>query len=135
MVLEPHLASVRASVDVQPRQAATDRITIRLRPGDGQAIARRASQRGMKASAYLAALVRTHIVANRPLGAEELVALKQSVASLSTTRRLLAQLWRMPVDDPVRDQLERMHDAVTDLEQRMHDFAKAALVSWESRNG
>src|SRR2546422_2446708 len=44
-----------------PRVAATDRITIRLRPGDGEAITRRAAQRGMKASTYLAALVRAHV--------------------------------------------------------------------------
>src|SRR5882762_3102835 len=38
------------------RIRATDRITIRLRPGDGAAITRRAAERGMKASTYLAAL-------------------------------------------------------------------------------
>src|SRR2546422_10961299 len=38
------------------RVVATDRITIRLRPGDRETITRRAAQRGMKASTYLAAL-------------------------------------------------------------------------------
>jgi predicted DNA binding CopG/RHH family protein len=46
------------------RIAATDRITIRLRPGDGAAIARRAAGRGMKASGYLSALVRAHVCGN-----------------------------------------------------------------------
>src|SRR3979490_1536342 len=38
------------------RVRATDRITIRLRPGDGAVVARRAAERGMKPSPYLAAL-------------------------------------------------------------------------------
>jgi hypothetical protein len=46
------------------RLAATDRITIRLRPGDGAVIARRAAARGMKASGYLSALVRAHVRGN-----------------------------------------------------------------------
>ena len=45
--LDPHATG--------PRTPATDRITIRLRPGDGDTIARRAAERGMKPSAYLAA--------------------------------------------------------------------------------
>src|SRR5213082_2160367 len=41
------------------RVRATDRITIRLRPGDGAVIARRAAERGMKTSTYLAAMAMT----------------------------------------------------------------------------
>ena len=48
---------------VEQPAPATDRITIRLRPGDHQVIARRAAQRAMKASTYLAALVRAHVTA------------------------------------------------------------------------
>jgi hypothetical protein len=46
---------------------ALDRITIRLRPGDRLAIRRRASERHMKDSGYIAALVRGHVAANPPL--------------------------------------------------------------------
>src|ERR1700722_1119435 len=42
------------------RLRATDRITIRLRPGDGAVIARRAAERGMKSSTYLSAMARAH---------------------------------------------------------------------------
>lgn len=79
-VLDPDAAPVRESVPPPARGPATDRITIRLRPGDGESIARRAAQRGMKSSAYLAALVRAHLAVNPPLTANELAALKQSVA-------------------------------------------------------
>jgi hypothetical protein len=66
-----------------PRTPATDRITIRLRPGDGEAIGRRALERGMKPSAYLAALARAHLAVNPPLAAKELAALKQSIVLLA----------------------------------------------------
>jgi len=117
---------------------ATDRITIRLRPGDGAVIARRAAERDMKASTYLAAMARAHIATNPPLSANELAALKHSIIALSAVGTLLAQSARNPTlrgpgFEDVRQTLNRMHVAVAALEQRTHDFAKAALIAWESR--
>jgi predicted DNA binding CopG/RHH family protein len=43
------------------REPSTDRITIRLRPGDHKAILDRAARRGIKPAKYLAALVRAHM--------------------------------------------------------------------------
>jgi len=120
-----------------PRTPATDRITIRLRPGDGAVIARRASERGMKSSAYLAALVRAHLAANPPLASGELAALKQSVIVLAGLGTLLAQTARHPplsgqgLED-VRQTISRTRVAVAALEQRMQDFARSALISWET---
>jgi hypothetical protein len=62
---------------------AMDRITIRLRPGDRLAIRRRAGERRMKDSAYIAALVRGHIAANPPLATQQLTALKAAVSVLA----------------------------------------------------
>jgi hypothetical protein len=117
---------------------ATDRITIRLRPGDGAAIARCAAERGMKTSTYLAALTRAHVAADPPLSANELAALKQSIVALSGVGTLLAQSARNPAlsgpgFEDVRQILSRMRVAVAALEERTHDFAKAALMTWESR--
>ena len=122
-----------------PRTPATDRITIRLRPGDGTAVARRASERGMKPSAYLAALVRAHLAANPPLTAPELAALKQSIVVLAGLGTLLAQTARNPALsgpglEDVRLTLSRTRFAVTAVEQRTHDLVRRALVSWESRS-
>jgi len=100
---------------VEKPAPATDRITIRLRPGDHEAISRRAAQHGMKASTYLAALVRAHVAANPPLAATELAALKQTITVL-------------------RQQLRRTRDAVAALEERTHDLARAALISWEAHS-
>jgi hypothetical protein len=122
-----------------PRSPATDRITIRLRPGDGQAIARRASERGMKPSAYLAALVRAHVAVNPPLAAKELAELKRSIVVLTSLATLLAQTARSPALagpslEEVRQKISRTRAAVAALEQRTHDLVRTALISWESRS-
>jgi len=121
------------------RVRATDRITIRLRPGDGTVIARRARARGVKTATYLAALARAHIAADPPLFAGELAVLKQSIAALSGLGTVLAQSARSPSlsgpgHEEVRQALSRIRSAVVALEQRTHDFAKAALMVWESRS-
>lgn len=122
-----------------PRTPATDRITIRLRPGDGAAVARRASEQGMKPSAYLAALVRAHVAANPPLTALELAALKQSIVVLAGLGTLLAQTARNPALsgpglEDVRLTLSRTRSAAAAVEQRTHDLVRRALISWESRS-
>jgi hypothetical protein len=134
-VLDPDAGPLRGSVSAPARGPATDRITIRLRPGDGESIARRAAQRGMKPSGYLAALVRAHVTVNPPLTANELAALKQSVAVLAGVGRLLAQAIRFPSSPGLaREELQRTRAAVAILEQRTHDLARTALISWESRS-
>jgi hypothetical protein len=122
-----------------PRSPATDRITIRLRPGDGEAIARRASERGMKPSAYLAALVRAHVAVNPPLATKELAELKCSVVVLTSLGSFLAQTARSPALagprlEEVRQNISRTRAAVAALEQRTHDLVRTALISWESRS-
>jgi hypothetical protein len=120
------------------RERSTDRVTVRLRPGDRRAINERASRRGIKASTYLAALVRAHIATNPPLTEDELGAYKHGVVLLAGLGRLLtrisrdaAQAGRVPQD--LQRELIRTHAAIAALEKRTHDLARAALVSWESR--
>ena len=123
-----------------PRTPATDRVTIRLRPGDGQAIALRAADRGMKPSGYLAALVRAHLAANPPLASGELQALKQSVVVLAALGTLLAQTARNPALsgpalEDVRQMVSGTRAAVAALEQRTQEFTRKALISWETQRG
>ena len=145
------LLAIRAFVDAEGRAQppaecdpaaegvrATDRITIRLRPGDGAVIARRARERGVKTATYLAAMARAHIAADPPLFAHELAALKQSIATLAGLGMLLEQSIRTPALsasglEELRQTLSRTRVAVEALEERTHDFAKAALIAWESR--
>jgi len=120
------------------RQAATDRITIRLRPGDGRAINQRAAQRGMRASTYLAALVRAHVAASPPLTVDELAILKQGVAVLANLGRSMSYIARNAAQGsaltPELQKLLSQTRAVVDaLERRTHDLARSALITWESR--
>jgi hypothetical protein len=121
------------------RIAATDRITIRLRPGDGAAITRRAAARGMKASRYLSALVRAHVRGNPPLPHAELAALKTSVTVLAGLGQVFARLARSSAltdtdREALRKDIAHLRVILAGLEQQTHDFAKAALIAWESRS-
>ncbi len=125
---------------VDPQEPAKDRITIRLRPGDGNAIARRAAPRGMKPSGYLAALVRGHVAANPPVTANELSALKIGISVLAGLGTVLSQTARNPALgatglEALRLDISRTRAAVAELEQRTHDLVRTALISWESRSG
>lgn len=120
------------------KEPATDRITIRLRPGDGRAIYDRAVRRGMKPSAYLAALVRAHVTGNPPLPSNELAVVKQGVVILAGLGRLLARTARRGAEEgsmapELQQELSRTRAVVAALEQRTHELARAALVAWESR--
>jgi hypothetical protein len=117
---------------------ALDRITIRLRPGDRLAIRHRAAERRMKDSAYIAALVRGHLAADPPLANHELAAFKAAVSVLAAFGRILArtaqeaaQAGVLPRD--LQQDLTRSRALVSDVERRLHEFAQAALVTWESR--
>jgi hypothetical protein len=139
-VLPPDGNASSDSATVSEHTPSTDRITVRLRPGDAAALARRAAQRGMKASTYLAALARAHIAANPPLTVAELAALKTSVFVLSGLGRALFQAARAaasgaPDESQVRKQLGELRAAVAALERHTHEFARASLMSWESRSG
>ena len=119
------------------KEPAIDRITIRLRPGDRRAVRQRATQRRMKDSAYVAAMVRAHVAASPPLTADELAAFKLAVTVLAGFGRLLARTAREVIQAggmhrELQQDLSRTRSMVADLEQRTHDLARAALVSWES---
>jgi hypothetical protein len=128
--------------DLPPRTSSTnpaiDRITIRLRPGDRLAIRHRAAERRMKDSAYIAALVRGHVAVNPPLATHELAAFKLAVSALAGCGRFLARIAREAAQGGVlprdlQQDLSRTRALVSDVERRMHELARAALVTWESR--
>jgi hypothetical protein len=128
--------------DLPPRTSSTnpaiDRITIRLRPGDRLAIRQRAAERRMKDSAYIAGLVRGHVAANPPLATHELGAFKLAVSVLADSGRILARTAREAAQAGVltrdlQQDLSRTRALVADVERRMHEFARAALVTCESR--
>ena len=92
----------------------------------------------MKPSGYLAALVRAHVAVNPPLAANEVAALKQSIAVVAGLGTLLAQTARNPALsgpglEDLRQNITRARMAVAALEHRTHELVRRALISWESR--
>ena len=121
-----------------PREAATDRITIRLRPGDGAALEARAARRRMKTSTYLAALVRSHIAAETVLTVNELETVKQTVVVLAGVGRVLSRIARCcgqegALSPDLRQALAQTRSVAEAAERRISDLGRAALRSWESR--
>jgi hypothetical protein len=120
------------------REPAADRITIRLRPGDATAIQDRATRRGFKPSAYIAALVRAHVTRNPPLPKNEVLVLKQGIVVLSRLGQLLARYTRRAAEEgdlpaELSKELSQPRAVVAGLERCTHDLVKAALIAWESR--
>lgn len=119
--------------------AASDRITIRLRPGDGQEVIRRATERGMKPATYISALIRAHITANPPLPTAEVNALKTSIVVLTNLGTILAGTSRGSTPSEPRGKVYaevilRTRDEIATLERRIVDLTKAALIAWETRS-
>lgn len=137
-LLTPSTSSALNIPIASRREAATDRITIRLRAGDGTALEARAARRRMKTSTYLAALVRSHIAADTVLTAHELETVKQAVVVLAGVGRILSRIARCgsqggALSPEVRQALAQTRSVVAAVEQRTSDLARAALRSWESR--
>jgi hypothetical protein len=138
-LLGPDVKTSETSATSMERLAASDRITIRLRPGDGAVIARRAAARGMKVSGYLSALVRAHVRGNPPLPHAELAALKSSVTVLAGLGQVFARLARSSTltdtdGEALRKDIAQTRVVLAALEEQTHDIAKAALIAWESRS-
>jgi hypothetical protein len=117
------------------RDPCTDRITIRLRPGDRKNIEWRARERGELPSVYIAALVRSHITAAPPLVRDEMLALKASAAVLSGTLQGLRRTGSaLPTqaDAGLKSALAEVEGAVRTLEQDTRMFIEKALASWET---
>ena len=128
---------VEAARDVGQREAEEgDRITLRLRPGDGQCLRLRAQRRGMRYTTYAAALIRAHVRANPPMPLEELARLERSLAEISAIGRRINQIAGAVREgqgaDPLRLVLTPVLPAVEELRQALRETVKANRISWES---
>jgi hypothetical protein len=115
----------------------SDRVTIRLRPGDGELMQSLAEQRGMKRSTYLAALVRAHVRSNPPMPTNELAVVKRAVAELGAIGRNLNQIAHIANQSGEMPQalgleLRAVLNAVEDLRRHIAAIVKANLISWEA---
>ena len=114
-----------------------DRITLRLRPGDGKWLRLRAQRRGMKYTTYGAALIRAHVRANPPMPIEELARIERSLAEVSALERRLSQIARGMrdedgVDPGLREELAAVLRTVNEVRQAAREVVKVNRISWES---
>jgi hypothetical protein len=114
-----------------------DRITIRLRPGDGRLLRARAQERRMSFSTYAAALIRANLRAHPPMPLEELARLEHGVAQIRALGRSLSELARavegaQGVGPALRLELATVLQAVERLRQEMREVVKVNRISWES---
>jgi predicted DNA binding CopG/RHH family protein len=113
-----------------------DRITLRLRSGDGKWLRLRARRRGMKYTTYAAALIRAHVRVDPPMPLEELARLERGLAEVSALGRHLSQIARRISEgqgvDPLRLELTAVLDAVEELRQTLREVVRVNRISWES---
>ena len=114
-----------------------DRITLRLRPGDGKWLRRRAQARGMKYTTYAAALIRAHVSADPPMPLEELARFERGLAEISAIGCRLNQIAgagseRLGVDAGLRVEIAAVRQAVEELRQTLREVVKINRISWES---
>ena len=114
-----------------------DRITLRLRPGDGKWLRLRAHARGMKYTTYTAVLIRAHLRADPPMPLDELERIERSLAEVSAVGRNLSQIARrisegQGVDPGLRPELTVVLHAVEELRRALRDVVRVIRISWES---
>jgi hypothetical protein len=122
------------------RETRPDRVAIRLRPGDVEALVRRAKARRLKPSTYIAALVRSHLVVDPPLPAAELAMLERATAEVSAIGRNLNQIARAinagaAVPPGTASIIGRSIEAVEAVREAAKDYVRKAVASWEAPLG
>ena len=129
---------VNEAVKVRHGEAGEgDRITLRLRSGDGQGLRMRAQTRGMKYTTYAAALIRAHVRANPPMPLEELARLDRTLAEISAIGRRLNQIAGAVgegrgVDSGLRGELAVVFQVVEELRRALREVVKVNRISRES---
>jgi len=113
----------------------SERLTVRLRPGDGAGIVARATARGCKPSTYVAALVRAHLIESPVIPAEELRQLSRALEAVSAAGRLLNQIARAlhatgQLNAPIEPGLDETVRAVQLVRMELKHYIHRAAASW-----
>lgn len=121
---------------------SSDRITLRLRPGDRKLLAARAAGRGMKPCTYLVMLVHAHLRGEAPLPVHEINWLKACIGELSALVRALQSKHDPSAAFPAEagavalPELTQQAVTCTDrVRQAMADLVRTNLRSWEGGHG
>ena len=118
---------------------AKDRVSIRLRPGDGKLLRLRARERRMNYTTYAAALIRAHLRTNPPMPMHELAMLERGLSEITSISRALRRIAtglenRQRVDSDLGVNLDTVRHAIEDLRRALRDLVTANVISWESND-
>ncbi len=94
-VLRTTTGGVTPAVGSPERVTRDARLSVRLAPDDRALLTERAAARDMAVATYVSVLVRSHLRGLAPLPKPELLAVKRSVAELSSIARNLNQIARV----------------------------------------
>ena len=120
------------------KECASDRLTLRLRPGDRTLADAKAAARRMKTSSYLAMLVRTHVRGTPVMPPAELEELKGVVGHLAALARQLRSLgdsgsapggMTSATPQPL---LVEVGTTVESVRQAVAGVVRMNLMSWET---
>jgi hypothetical protein len=111
------------------------RLSIRLQANDHLLLRERALARSIPAATYVSVLVRAHLRALSPLPKDELLALKQSIAELTSIGRNINQIARVAneggrLPGSVREEFRAMLKICEALRDNTKALLKANVASW-----
>jgi hypothetical protein len=112
----------------------SDRVTVRMRPGDGHRLRLRAEARATRPATYLAMLVRAHLHADAPLPEAELIQVKQVLSEIASVARALRVESGSDANGKRFERTE-LEEALVRVEQARGAIAslvQASVTSWES---
>ena len=131
---------VESAHRTQVKECASNRLTLRLRPGDRTLADAMAAARRMKTSSYLAMLVRTHVRGAPVMPPAELDELKGVVGHLAALGRQLRSLGE-GVAAPggmtsaaAHQLLVEVGTTVESVRQAVAGVVRANLMGWETGN-
>lgn len=132
-VIQPQISE---SVEPVDPVARSGKVSVRLRTDDLLLLRERARARSLPTGTYVSYLVRAHLRRVTPLPAQELAALKRSLAEVGAIGRNLNQIARAvnlgeAPNGPTRSDAQALLRALTGLRDHIKALIHANLTNWE----
>ena len=130
--------AIESTHQVREKECASDRLTLRLRPGDRALADAKAAARCMKTSSYLAMLVRTHVRGAPVMPPAELDELKGVVGHLAALGRQLRAMGDAAsapggmTSATAHPLLLEVGTTVESVRQAVAGVVRTNLMSWEA---
>lgn len=112
-----------------------ERLSLRLRPGDREALEALARSRKLRAATYVTALVHSHLHSCPALPMQELAAMKVAASHLAATSRHLQHLQGVgggTSDEELIRRLDSVSSTASEVRVYVGNLVRASLRCWES---